>query len=87
MTATDVFFPPETKVSPTRGVPPVITFLRREAGRTPAAAYQTFTLGVGMSVLCAPEAVERVRELLDAEGLESFVMGECVAGEGKVVYR
>ena len=72
---------------PAWSVPPVITYMIREAGLTPDEAYKTFNMGVGMSVLCAPEDVDRVRELLAAEGLESFVMGECVPGEGKVVYR
>ena len=72
---------------PAWDVPPVIAYMVREAGLTPDEAYKTFNMGVGMSVLCAPEDVDCVRELLDAEGLKSFVMGECVAGEGKVVYR
>ncbi|MDI9589955.1 MAG: phosphoribosylformylglycinamidine cyclo-ligase [Acidobacteriota bacterium] len=72
---------------PAWDVPPVIGYVVREAGLTPDEAYKTFNMGVGMSVLCAPEDVDRVRELLGAEGLASFVMGECVAGEGKVVYR
>ena len=72
---------------PAWDVPPVISYMIRRAGLTPDEAYKTFNMGVGMSVLCAPSDVDRVRELLDAEGLESFVMGECVPGEGKVVYR
>ena len=72
---------------PAWDVPPVITYMVREAGLTPDEAYKTFNMGVGMSVLCAPKDVDLVRNLLDAQGLSSFVMGECVAGEGKVVYR
>ncbi len=85
--ATDGSSPDGFGNGPAWDVPPVITYMVREAGLTPDEAYKTFNMGVGMSVLCAPEDVERVREMLDAEGLASFVMGECVAGEGKVVYR
>ena len=67
-------------------VPPVITYMVRAAGLTLEEAYRTFNMGVGMSVICAPEDAERVQALLAELGLESFVMGEVVAGTGKVVY-
>lgn len=85
--ATDAASPDGFGDGPAWDVPPVIGYVVREAGLTPDEAYKTFNMGVGMSVLCAPEDVDRVRELLGAEGLAPFVMGECVAGEGKVVYR
>ena len=85
--ATDGTSPDGFGSGPAWNVPPVITYMIREAGLTPDEAYKTFNMGVGMSVLCAPEDVDRVREMLDEEGLSSFVMGECIAGEGKVVYR
>ena len=71
---------------PAWDVPPVISYMIREADLTTEEAYRTFNMGVGMSVICAPEDAERVRELLAEQGLESFVMGEVVPGTGKVVY-
>ena len=71
---------------PAWDVPPVISYMIREAGLTTEEAYRTFNMGVGMSVICAPEDAERVRALLAEQGLESFVMGEVVPGTGKVVY-
>ena len=44
-------------------------------------------MGVGMSVICAAEDAGRVSELLAAEGLETFPMGEVVSGTGVVRYR
>ena len=44
-------------------------------------------MGVGMSVLCAPGDAESMQSALAEQGLASFVMGEVVAGTGKVVYR
>ena len=72
---------------PAWNVPPVITYMVRAAGLTPDEAYKTFNMGVGMSVICAPDDAAHVRELLAAEGLDTFVMGEIVPGSGKVLYR
>lgn len=71
---------------PAWSVPPVITYMVRAAGLTPDEAYKTFNMGVGMSVICAANDVEAVREALAAEDLQTFVMGKVVAGTGKVVY-
>jgi phosphoribosylformylglycinamidine cyclo-ligase len=72
---------------PAWDVPPVIEYVVREAGLTPDEAYRTFNMGVGMSFICDPDDVDDVCERLAEQGLEPFVMGECVPGEGKVVYR
>ena len=72
---------------PAWNVPPVIDYMVRAAGLTPDEAYKTFNMGVGMSVICAAEDAARVAELLAAEGLETFAMGEIVAGTGVVQYR
>ncbi|MCR4870884.1 MAG: phosphoribosylformylglycinamidine cyclo-ligase [Atopobiaceae bacterium] len=72
---------------PAWDVPPVIEYVVREAGLTPDEAYRTFNMGVGMSFICDPNDVDDVCERLSEQGLEPFVMGECVPGEGKAVYR
>ena len=71
---------------PAWDVPPVISYMVHAAALTPDEAYKTFNMGVGMSVICAAQDTERVREQLAAEGLDSFVMGKIVVGSGKVVY-
>jgi phosphoribosylformylglycinamidine cyclo-ligase len=58
----------------------------KAAQLTPDEAYKTFNMGVGMSVICAPEDVVAVRDALTVEGFETFEMGKVVAGTGKVVY-
>ena len=68
-------------------VPPVIEYMIDAAGLTDDEAYRTFNMGVGMAVICAPDDVDDVAEALEAEGFSPFVMGEVVAGTGKVVYR
>ena len=72
---------------PAWDIPPVITYVSRLAGLSLDEAYKTFNMGVGMSVICAPEDVNAIKDALAAEGLKSFVMGECVEGTGQVVYR
>ena len=72
---------------PAWDIPPVITYVSRLAGLSLDEAYKTFNMGVGMSVICAPEDVNGIKDALAAEGLTSFVMGECVEGSGQVVYR
>ncbi|MDO4807011.1 MAG: phosphoribosylformylglycinamidine cyclo-ligase [Coriobacteriales bacterium] len=71
---------------PAWDIPPVITYMVRAAGLTPDEAYKTFNMGVGMSVICAEQDEDVVREALAAEGLQTFVMGKIVSGTGKVVY-
>ena len=72
---------------PAWDIPPVITYVSRLAGLSLDEAYKTFNMGVGMSVICAPEDVNAIKDALAAEGLKSFIMGECVEGRGQVVYR
>lgn len=71
---------------PAWDVPPVITYMIKAAQLTPDEAYKTFNMGVGMSVICAPDDVAAVRDALFAEGFDTFEMGKVVAGTGKVVY-
>ena len=72
---------------PAWDVPPVIDYMIRAAQLTPDEAYKTFNMGVGMSIICAADDVDDVAEALEAQGFAPFVMGECIEGEGKVVYR
>jgi phosphoribosylformylglycinamidine cyclo-ligase len=72
---------------PAWDVPPVIDYMVKAAALTPDEAYKTFNMGVGMSVICARDDVDEVCEDLTDAGFAPFVMGECVAGEGKVTYR
>ncbi len=72
---------------PAWSMPPVIPYMIEAAGLTPDEAYRTFNMGVGMSIICAPEDQAEVEAKLREQGFEPFVMGECVAGTGEVTYR
>jgi phosphoribosylformylglycinamidine cyclo-ligase len=68
-------------------IPPLFTFLMEKAAMPIADARRSFNLGVGM-VLIAPRAgVRDVLGALGAAGEQPWVLGELVAGTGKVVYR
>ncbi|WP_322150788.1 phosphoribosylformylglycinamidine cyclo-ligase [Paratractidigestivibacter sp.] len=68
-------------------MPPVISYMVKAAGLAPDEAYRTFNMGVGMSIICDPADQAAVEEALREQGFEPFVMGECVAGSGEVIYR
>ncbi|MGN0055422.1 MAG: phosphoribosylformylglycinamidine cyclo-ligase [Atopobiaceae bacterium] len=72
---------------PAWDIPPVITYCVKAAGLTPDEAYKTFNMGVGMSIICARKDQDEVVAKLRDQGLDPFVMGECVEGTGKVTYR
>ena len=75
------------EAGPAWSIPPIITYVSRLAGLTLTEAYKTFNMGVGMSIICAPEDVDAVMAALKAEGLDPFLMGECIPGTGCVQYR
>ena len=75
------------EAGPAWSIPPIITYVSRLAGLTLTEAYKTFNMGVGMSIICAPEDVDAVTAVLKAEGLDPFLMGECIPGTGCVQYR
>ena len=75
------------EAGPAWSIPPIITYVSRLAGLTLTEAYKTFNMGVGMSIICAPEDVDAVTAALEAEGLDPFLMGECIPGTGCVQYR
>ncbi len=71
---------------PAWDIPPVITYCSKAAGLTLDEAYKTFNMGVGMSVICAADDKDLVIQKLSEQGLDPFVMGECVEGTGVVLY-
>ena len=78
------------EAGPAWDVPPVITYMVREAGLTLEEAYRTFNMGVGMAIICAADDEDAVCEALVAQGFSPFEVGCVVAGtpgeKGKVVY-
>ncbi len=47
--------------------------------------YNTFNMGVGMSIVVKPEEVETALEILRANGEDAYVIGEIIDGDDKII--
>jgi phosphoribosylformylglycinamidine cyclo-ligase len=47
--------------------------------------FNTFNMGVGMSVVVAPEDADKALAILHEQGEDAYVMGQIVAGDERVV--
>ena len=47
--------------------------------------YNTFNMGVGMSVIVAPEHVDAALRILHAAGENAYVLGEIVKSKDQVI--
>ena len=47
--------------------------------------FNTFNMGVGMSIVVAKEDAEKALEVLKANGEDAYIIGDIIAGEDKVV--
>jgi len=57
-----------------------------ETGNIPERdMYNTFNMGVGMSVVVAKEDAEKALKILKANGEDAYIMGEIIASEEGVV--
>ncbi len=63
-------------------VPPLFELIRRRGDLTSEEMYRVFNMGIGMVAVAAPENVAMLQSLI-AE--PTWVIGELVPGEGKVV--
>lgn len=67
--------------------PPIIDFVVEKAGLPREEALKTFNCGIGMCVICPPEAEQAAIEQLESTGENVFKIGSVIPGDGKVVYR
>ena len=68
-------------------VPPVVQAAVEAANLSDTEAYRTFNMGVGMCVVCDPDAVDDIAESLTAAGETVFPVGRIVKGTGRVIYK
>ena len=64
---------------------PVFDLIARAGGIPERDMFNTFNMGVGMSVVVAAEDAQRALEILRANGEDAYVIGEITEGEEKVV--
>ena len=65
-------------------VPPIFSLIAARGGIDERDMFNTFNMGVGMSVVVAPEDADAALAILRAQGEDAYVLGEIVAGEEKV---
>jgi phosphoribosylformylglycinamidine cyclo-ligase len=65
---------------------PVFKVIREVSGAADADMMRTFNMGVGMTLVVKPSAVESFRRSLSRSGLDSYVIGRIVPGRKRVVY-
>ena len=68
-------------------VPPVVQAAVEAANLSDTEAYRTFNMGVGMCMVCDPDAVDDIAESLTAAGETVFPVGRIVKGTGQVIYK
>ncbi|MEO0498423.1 MAG: phosphoribosylformylglycinamidine cyclo-ligase [Pseudomonadota bacterium] len=64
---------------------PVFDWLERSGGVAKREMLRTFNCGVGMVVICSPDAQEQVQNVLEREGESVVVLGQLAARTGDAV--
>ncbi len=64
---------------------PIFELLAKRGGISERDMFNTFNMGVGMSVVVAKEDVEKALEILTAHGEDAYVIGEIVESEDKII--
>ena len=63
---------------------PIFNYLAKKGGVTERDMFNTFNMGVGMSIVVSKNDVDKALKILKANGEDAYVIGEIVAGEDKI---
>ena len=64
---------------------PIFDLIAKTGGIPERDMFNTFNMGVGMSVVVAPEDADRALAILREQGEDAYVMGEIVEGSERVI--
>ena len=64
--------------------PAIFKMLQEKGNIDEHDMFNTYNMGVGMVVITSPETAETAMTTLRAEGVDAYVIGEIVSGEGNV---
>ena len=64
---------------------PIFKYIAKVGNIPERDMFNTFNMGVGMSVVVAKEDVDRALQILRANGDDAYVIGEIIASEDKVI--
>ncbi|MBQ3466274.1 MAG: phosphoribosylformylglycinamidine cyclo-ligase [Firmicutes bacterium] len=63
---------------------PIFRLIAERGGISERDMFNTFNMGVGMSIVVAAEDADRALEILRAEDEEPYIIGEIIKGESKI---
>ena len=63
---------------------PIFDLIAKVGGISERDMFNTFNMGVGMSVVVAPEDVETALSILSANGEDAYVIGEIIESDDKI---
>lgn len=63
---------------------PIFDLIAKEGGISERDMFNTFNMGVGMSIVVAPEDAEKAVEILKANGEDAYVIGKIENSEDKI---
>ena len=64
---------------------PIFDLLAKKGNISEKDMFNTFNMGVGMSIVVAKEDAEKALEVLKANGEDAYIIGEIEEGEERVV--
>ena len=62
---------------------PIFDLIAREGGIDERDMFNTYNMGVGMSVVVPAAQVETALDVLKANGVDAYVIGEIIQGQGE----
>lgn len=65
---------------------PIFELIAKRGGISERDMFNTFNMGVGMSIVVAPEDVEKALEILRQNGEEPYVIGSVVESDEEVIF-
>ena len=63
---------------------PIFDLIAEKGGISERDMFNTFNMGVGMSIVVAPEDAEKALEILKANGEDAYIIGEIIKSEEKI---
>lgn len=63
---------------------PIFDLIAKEGGISERDMFNTFNMGVGMSIVVAPEDAEKAIEILKANGEDAYIIGKIENSEDKI---
>ena len=64
---------------------PIFQLLQKEGDIPERDMYNTYNMGVGMSIVVPADQADKALEILKANGEDAYIIGEIIAGEEKVI--